>query len=138
MQDLSSTFACSNIIFMIDSWPCFCFYWQNFTLIHGQQQHAAGNSNGPWPVPWILWMLKHLQLNLQVLNGILKVIPEHFIKIYQRALGDVLPLSLVVACCFGHHSAFLLHSFMGYSLCLTLAKCLSLSKCLKMVFPCLD
>lgn len=128
INKICSTFACSNVIFMIYSLLSFCFYLLNFTLIHVQQQHAPGKSDGPRPVPQILWMLRHLWLNLQVLNDILKVRPENFIKIYQRALGDVLFLSVTAPCCFW--ASFSIPS--TYFLCLTLAKYLSLSKCLQM------
>lgn len=51
---------------------------------------------------------------------------EAFAKV--MAPGDVLPLSLMAACCFRHHSAFLWHSFWVYRICLSLAKYLSLKK----------
>lgn len=59
---------------MTDRWPCFCFYFLNFPLIHVQHQHASElhasqNLNGPLPILGILSMLKHLQLHLLILNS---------------------------------------------------------------------
>lgn len=95
------------------------------------RKNACGKGNGPQMQngPCLWSVLKLLLLNLQTLNVVLKTIPENFIKTYQKvAQGCPFHLFSWLPVAFGHHSAFLVHSFMGYSFCPTLPNtCLSTS-----------
>lgn len=82
--------ADSNKIFTIDTCSCVCFYWPCLQ-IHGPATtcSAPAGGNVPWPFQH-LWTLKYFQRSPSI--GVLKVITEFVIKIYQRSGGNVLPL----------------------------------------------
>lgn len=80
---------------MTDRWPCFCFYFLNFPLIHVQHQHASElhasqNLNGPLPILGILSMLKHLQLHLLILNSTKIILLNISLRFIWRGLTNVL------------------------------------------------
>lgn len=80
---------------MTDRWPCFCFYFLNFPLIHVQhqhasEQHASQNLNGPLPILGILSMLKHLQLHLLILNSTKIILLNISLRFIWRGLTNVL------------------------------------------------